>query len=102
MGGSCHAPSFVVLLRVAELEASEAPSNVDQILCRGGLSFQGPNHCSPAVDNEVETSEMDDCFEGSNDVMIGHPELGEANYWSFEPSLTIKFVCACFESRLCA
>jgi hypothetical protein len=77
MGRSCRALPSVVLLRGAKLEVLKDPINVDETLCRGGLSFQGPNHCSPAVDNEVETSEMDDCFEGSNDVMIGHPELGE-------------------------
>jgi hypothetical protein len=102
MGGSCHAPSFVVLLRMAELEASEAPINIDQILCRGGLSFRGPNQSFLAVDDKVNASEIDGHSRGPNIVVAGHSELGEAICWSFEPSLTSKFVCACSESRFCA
>jgi hypothetical protein len=69
--------SHVVLFRGAEIEASKAPSNVNQALCRGGLSSQGSNHRSLTIDDEVEDSNTDGCFGGPNCVVVGHLELGE-------------------------
>jgi hypothetical protein len=77
MGGSCRAPPSIVLLRGGDLEASEAPSDVNQILCQERLGYRSPNHVSHAVDDEVETSEMDGCSRGPNDVVAGHLDLGE-------------------------
>jgi hypothetical protein len=69
--------SHVVLFRGAEIEASKAPSNVNQALCQGGLRSRGSNHHSLNIDNEVEASNMDGCFGGPNCVAVGHLELGE-------------------------
>lgn len=76
-GGSYHAPLSGVILMGAELEASKASNDVSQTLPRGGLGFGAPNHFPLVTDDEVKTPETDGRSGGPNDVVDGHPDLGE-------------------------
>lgn len=69
--------SHVVLLRGGEIEASKAPSNVNEALCRGGLSSRGSIHNSLNINDEVKASNTDGCFGGPNYIAADHLELGE-------------------------
>jgi hypothetical protein len=100
-------------LRGAEPEAVEASDNVEQVTRRGSWGFQCPNHCSPIVDDEVETPKMDGHSGGPNYaiVVIGHPEPREFVENVQDPYLTrqlsvfrtstptSKFVCVRFLVR---
>jgi hypothetical protein len=80
----------------------------------GNLGFRGPDHCSPIVDDEVETPKMGGRFEDLNyaTMVADHPEPGEfienaqgpnlarqlTVFWNSAP--TSKFLCACPRLRM--
>jgi hypothetical protein len=83
------------------MEAIEAPSNIDQVLRRGGLGFQGPENCSLVVDDEIEAFKTNGRSKGPNyaQSLEKSSRTHKAPTWRatcrcFESALTSKFVCA--------
>jgi hypothetical protein len=62
-----------------ESEVVEASGNVEKVARWGNRGFRGPGHCSPIVDDEVETPKTNGRSEGPNNttVVVGHLEPGK-------------------------